>query len=225
MERLIIIGCILLSSTLAGAQSFDSKVPQDIQKQVRDDLAFIQSVNGQTSSPLYQKVFGTFEGSALIKWFNDRIHKIGMNACGNGNAVACVIPMTGADRMYLTQNYIKFSHPQISRLMVLFHEARHTETNNGFWSHAVCPTPFRYDNGTDVRSIWTGAILAGEAACDNTPFGSYGSSTILLGNVARYCDSCNEKVKMDARLYAGDQVNRMTDINAKNDIWNDSLTK
>lgn len=225
MKRLIVIGCILVSPTLASAQNFDSKVPPEIQQQVQDDLAFVGSVSGQTQSPLYQKIFGNLEGAVLLKWFNDRVKKIGMSGCGNSNAVACVNPATGPDQMYLTENYVKFSHPQISRLMVLFHEARHTEIKNGFWRHATCPTPYRYDNGTDVRSIWTGAIIAGEAACDVTPFGSYGSSTILLGNVARHCESCTEKVKMDARLYAGDQVNRMTNINAKNDIWNDSLTK
>ena len=57
--------------------------------------------------------------------------------------------------------------------------------------------------------------LAGEAACDSTPLGSYGSSTILLKNVQKFCKNCTDKVKMDAGLYSDDQYKRITGAEAK----------
>ena len=123
--------------------------------------------------------------------------------------------------MWLTQNFIKFSHPQIARLMVVYHESRHSEVAHGNWAHDTCPTPFLDANGHDMKSIWTGASLAGEPACDSTQFGSYGSSTILLKNVAMYCTNCGDKVKMDADLYATDQLGRIDRPDVKQAMIND----
>src|SRR6202023_2937082 len=107
-----------------------------------------------------------------------RVTAIGMNDCGSGKAVACVIPYMDPSKMWLTQNFIKFSHPQVARMMVVFHEARHTEVKNRNWSHAKCPKPFLGPDGQDMKSIWTGSKLEAQPACDITPLGSYGSSTI-----------------------------------------------
>jgi hypothetical protein len=70
-------------------------------------------------------------------------------------------------------------------------------------------------------SIWTGAKLEGQPACDSTQYGSYGSSTILLKNVALFCSNCNSKVKMDADLYATDQLGRIDDPGIKAAMVND----
>ncbi|HLD99810.1 MAG TPA: hypothetical protein VJB59_06100, partial [Bdellovibrionota bacterium] len=129
-------------------------------------------------------------------------------------AVACVIPMYSSSKMWLTENFVKFSHPQVSRMMVVFHEARHTEVKNRNFPHATCPVPFKDADGQDMKSIWTGATLAGEPACDKTPFGSYGSSLIMLKNIQKFCLNCTDKVKMDAGLYADDQFKRIIDQNA-----------
>ena len=106
-------------------------------------------------------------------------------------------------------------------MMVVFHEARHTESSHGNWPHASCPTPFLDAQGKDMKSIWTGAKLAGEPACDKTPLGSYGSSTIMLKNIQKFCSSCTDKVKMDAGLYADDQMGRITDAKAKKQMQDD----
>jgi hypothetical protein len=143
-----------------------------------------------------------------------------MHGCGSANAVACVIPWF-PNKIFFTQNYVKFQHPQISRLMVVYHEARHTERENNNWGHARCPVPFLDENGEPMRSIWTGAELAGEPACDVTPFGSYGSSMIMLKNISKYCTTCNEKVKMDAGIYADDQFGRVIDSGARKAIIED----
>lgn len=226
MERFLIAALFLLNVGTAYGLSFDRGVTADLRNQITSDLNFIGTLQGNSGSKLHTEIFGAVEGGSYSTWFSSRIQKVGVSKCGNQLAVACVTPLRGSDKMFVTENYTKFSHPQIARLMILFHEARHTEKENGFWGHAVCPKPYRYSNGTDIRSIWTGSLLEGEPACDVTPYGSYGSSTILLKNISNQCTNCNEKVKMDAGLYAADQVNRMMDINAKNEVWNDSfLTK
>lgn len=199
----------------AGGWTFDDDVPQDIQEQMARDLAFIGSIEGGAATPLHREIFGELSGAAYKDFFDSRVSAIGVSGCGNANAVACVIPILGPSKLWITKNYVRFSHPQIARLMVVFHEARHTEVLRRNWPHARCPRPFRDAQGRDMRSIWTGAPLAGEPACDRTPLGSYGSSTIMLTNIRKSCVSCTDKVKMDAELYADDQFGRIIDADAR----------
>ena len=201
--------------------TFDTDVPADIQAQMREDLAFINGVQGGSATPLHRQIFGAVDGAAYTQFFESRVSAIGMDGCGDGNAVACVIPFKNPSRMWLTQNFIKFSHPQIARLMVVFHEARHTEIRHFFWGHATCPDPFLDADGREMKSIWTGASLAGEPACDRTPFGSYGSSAIMLKNIQKFCANCTDKVRMDAGLYADDQLGRIIDAGARRQMEDD----
>ncbi|MFA6583315.1 MAG: hypothetical protein WCS77_03375, partial [Elusimicrobiaceae bacterium] len=221
MARFAPANFLFKSSGKAFACPFDEDVPADIQKQIKEDMAFIGTVKGSAASQLHQKIFGAIDGPSYQKFFGTRVKAIGMDDCGSSNAVACVIPYASPSKMWLTQNYIKFSHPQIARLMVVFHESRHTETANGFWSHARCPVPFVDASGKPITSIWTGSSLAGEPACDATPFGSYGSSMIMLKNIQKFCTNCTDKVKMDAGIYADDQYKRITDAKAALQIKND----
>lgn len=202
------------------ALEFTNDVPKDIQQQMTADLAFIGQITGQGSTKLHQDIFGEVSGKVYNQFFNSRIVYVGMDSCGNPNAVACVNPMRGSDKMFLTNNFIKFSHPQIARIMVIFHESRHSETKNDNWSHDNCPSPYVDENGKDIMSIWTGAKVAGMPACDSTPFGSYGSSTIMLKNIAKFCTNCSDKVKMDANIYADDQLNRIDNPSVKQQMKN-----
>jgi hypothetical protein len=214
MKRILTLILVTLT-TNAWALSFDSDVPADIATQMKADLQFINQLQGSGQTPFHAKIFGAVDGAKYQTFFETRVQAVGLDACGGGAAVACVQPMFAPNKMWLTENFIKFSHPQIARMMVVYHEARHTERANGWWSHATCPTPFLDEQGHDKVSIWTGAPLAGEPACDKTAMGSYGSSTIMLKNVAKFCTNCNDKVKMDADLYATDQLGRISDPKVK----------
>ncbi len=211
----------LFSASTSFGYEFDSSLDKKIAAQVKADLDFMNSLSGSKVTPLHQQIFGSMDGKGYKNWFESRVTLIGFNACGGGNAVACVIPWLGSSKIWVTNNYIKFSHPQISRMMVVYHEARHTEVKAGNWSHATCPEPFKNEKGEDMKSIWTGAPLAGEPACDETPFGSYGSSTILLKNVSKFCENCSEKVRMDAGIYSDDQMGRIIDAGAKTQMQKD----
>ena len=212
---------VLAVGSSAFAYTVDPSVPAEIKKQLADDLTFIGTIQSETQSGLHQKIFGKVDGGVYNQFFNSRVTAVGMNDCGNPQAVACVIPFFNPSKIWLTQNFIKFSHPQIARMMVVFHESRHTESAHGNWGHATCPTPFLGADGKPIMSIWTGATLAGQPACDTTPFGSYGSSMIMLKNVSKFCMNCTDKVKMDAGIYADDQFKRVIDKDAIDQIKKD----
>ncbi len=226
----LLLALLTFSSALASKGpvrelQFDRDVEPALKKQMTDDLAFIGTVKSEKSTPLHQKIFGRVEGSTYSEWFGSRIYSVGKNSCGSATAVACVIPFMDSNKMWVTKNYTQFDHPQIARVSVIFHEARHSEVQNGNWSHATCPRPFRDENGNDMKSIWTGAVLAGQPACDVTPFGSYGSATIFLKNIGMNCANCTEKVKADADLFGTDQLGRVIDAKAKAAMTADFSTK
>ena len=224
MKRLTLIFAsvifVLFTSFAHAGLQFDPEVQPALKKQIMDDFAFIQSIKSNDASPMHQKVFGTVDGTNYFKWFNKRVFSVGLDDCGSPTAVACVIIMY-SNKIWMTPNYTKFNHPQISRLSVIYHEARHTEEENGNWSHANCPVPFKDSRGNDMHSIWTGALLEGKPACDITAFGSYGSATIFLKNIAKNCSNCSEKVKADADLYGNDQLGRITDPQSKKNMISD----
>jgi hypothetical protein len=230
VKTLVIAAVSLLTSASAIAGKgdirtirFESNVPANIKSQIIADLEFLASVQGSGTTPLHKEIFGNVDGENYAEWFTRRIKIVGLNNCGSPNAVACVIPWMGNDRFFITQNYIKFDHPAIARTMVVYHEARHTEADNNYWSHATCPTPFRNEKGEDMKSIWTGAALAGQPACDNTYMGSYGSSTILLRNINQACSNCTEKTRMDAGIYSDDQLGRVINRKAHDAIAADHI--
>jgi hypothetical protein len=218
LSIIVLVAVVVSQSAFAQSRrkvelKFDSNVQPSLKAQMLEDLKFMGSIQSTSATPLHTKVFGPVSGQAYLEWFSKRVFAVGVSDCGSPTAVACVMPIY-ANKIWMTKNYTQFDHPQISRLSVVYHEARHTERENGNWSHATCPTPFKNAQGQDMRSIWTGALLQGQAACDVTPFGSYGSATILLRNVATQCTNCNEKVRADANLYAMDQLQRVTNKNA-----------
>ena len=216
--RILLVLLMTVSCQAFAALSFDAGVPQNIQTQFSKDIDYSSSLTLSAPTPLHKQVFGT-EQTPYGKFFQDRISKVGYEETED-IAVAFVSPWID-NKMFLTQNFLKFSHPQIARLMIFFHEARHTEKSQGHWSHAYCPDPFLDKNGKEVTSIWTGSPLAGEAGCDTKALGAYGISVIMLKNIAKSCTNCNEKVKMDADLYSTDQLNRLINPAAVKQILSD----
>lgn len=224
MKQIILAITIMAASFNAVALEFKKNVPPAIKQQMTDDLAFMAGINGQSQTPFHQEIFGKVDGDTFRNFFTSRVKSVGMDGCGNGAAVACVQPYFYPNTMWLTENFVKFSHPQVARMMIVYHEARHTESKGRFWMHANCPVPFRDQAGKDKVSIWTGSKLEGEPACDSDYRGSYGSSAILLKNIGKYCSNCTGKVKMDADLYAMDQLERITSNTVKQKILNDFAT-
>jgi hypothetical protein len=209
MEKRIVLFCVAMMAVIgtANAQSqtalqFDADVSPALKTQVLDDFAFMQGITGTKASPLHQEIFGSLDGANYGQWFSKRVFYFGVDGCGGNSAVACVIPKY-KNKIFVTNNYINISHPQIARLMTVYHEARHTEEDHNNWPHAKCPWNFPY------RSIWTGGSLKWSSACDSTAYGSYSSASVLLNNVSKFCENCSDKVKADAKIYSDDQVKRV----------------
>ncbi len=216
----------LVCSALSFGYEFGEEVPEKIRNQVTQDLKTVSGFKSNATSALHKEIFGELEGKNYIEWLESRITRIGLNDCGSdGKAVACVIPFLGASKIWLTKNYTELDHPMIAKVSVLYHEARHTEVDNGNWSHSRCPKEFKNEKGEDVTSIWTGAKLAGRPSCDITPYGSYGSALIMLKNIQKHCSNCGQKVLMDAGIYADGHLDRIIDKEAlaaiKADLYND----
>jgi hypothetical protein len=201
---LIAIVSFSMPAALAQTMQFDSNIGSELKQQVLDDFQFLQTIQGIKASPIHQQTFGAVDGANYAQWFNSRVFYFGYNNCGGGAAVACVKPQYH-NKIWVTRNYTGIDHPQIARLMTVFHEARHTEDANNNWPHARCPDDFA------PTSIWTGASLNGSYACDSTAYGSYSSASVMLNNVSKFCTNCSDKVKADAKLYSDDQVKRVID--------------
>jgi hypothetical protein len=193
---------------------FDPEVTAPLRAQILDDLKFMSTLQGSNATQYHKNIFGTLSGKTYQKWFYDRVDQVGFSKCGSDIAVACVLS-AWENKMWMTDNYVKFSQPQIARLSIIYHEARHTEASERFWMHSKCPRPFKNDQGEDVRSIVTGALLAGELACDVLYNGSYGSQVILLYNIAQHCANCTAKVKEDALIFGQDQLIRIVNQTTK----------
>lgn len=221
LKAVLAVLATLAMSASAMALEFDSNVPANIKSQAMDDLNFMYQLQGNGQTPFHKEIFQNLDGKTYQSFFESHITSLGMDDCGGGAAVACVIPYYDSHKMWLTSNFVNFSHPQIARLMVMYHESRHAETQHGNWPHDTCPTPFLGQDGKDMTSIWTGAKLEGQPACDSTYKGSYGSSTVLLANVAKYCSNCTDKVKMDANVYAQDQLGRIDEPSVKQAMIDD----
>jgi hypothetical protein len=202
------------------AYDVDSDVPPAVAQQLADDLVFIGTIQADLASALHTQIFGKVDGPTYLGFFNSRVKHVGLSDCGSPKAVACVNTLQPT-KMWLTQNFIQFDHPQIARMMVVFHESRHTEWLHGSWPHANSPSPFLDAGGQPITSSWTGADLAGEPACDTTALGSYGSSLIMLKNISKYCKNCGDKVMMDAGIYSDDQFKRITGQSAHDQIEQD----
>src|SRR4051812_45971326 len=77
-------------ATTSFAFTFDRDVPKDLQNQITQDLAFVGTLQSNTQSDLHKEIFGELSGASYNKFFTSRVTAIGLNGCGNGNAVACV---------------------------------------------------------------------------------------------------------------------------------------
>ncbi len=200
------------------AATFDPSIPASVKAGLEADIRFVSDFQGTATTAIYAQIFNekTLDGQKLVKFFDQRIKLFSLNDCGGGTGVAaCVIPGISDSTMWITNFYITANIPQVFRMSVIFHEARHTESGSGNWGHAICPTPYLDDNGKDIVGIVSGTLMAGKPACDTTVLGAYGLQAILLKNVEKACSNCNEKTREDAQIFGDDTINRISNLSAR----------
>jgi len=215
----------VVSSSVAIADSdlvFSGLVPVAVKEQMQTDLRLLQDMKGQDATPIFRQMFaGAFSGATLYDFFKARIKAVGMDDCDGPLMAACVIHSLSRTTLFLTESYSKFDMPQVFRVSILLHESRHTEAEGHFWMHAKCPRPFRDWKGQPVISMVSHAPLDGQPACDQTAYGAYGLQAEFLKNTEMYCENCNEKVKLDAKIFGTDTVRRISNPAASAEIRRD----
>src|SRR5690349_163389 len=100
MKIFLTIMALCLPS-LSFAFTFDNNVPTAVQNQMTQDLLFIKTIQSNTQSDLHKQIFGAVSGDSYDKFFNSRVTAVGLNGCGDGNAVACVIPFYDPSKMWI----------------------------------------------------------------------------------------------------------------------------
>ena len=223
---LAILTLNLLLAEAAKAESnltFDSAMPAALRTQIEGDLGFLKSITGSGATPLHQQFFGqgAIAGAGYMEFFSARItgFRVDMHPA---DKLAVAYNRHGVSKLFITPNFIKNDIPQVMRITVFLHEARHSEKNHGYWSHAHCPSPYLDSNGEVVRSILTGIDISGAPACDTTAFGAYGIQAIALKNIQVFCTNCSAKVKMDAGIYGDNHIDsRIIDPAAKKTLLSD----
>ncbi len=198
---------------------FDANVPEATRRQMNEDISFAAGVHGSGASSLHQAIFGPVSGPAYRQFFTSRIKSVGLVDSKDAAGLAAVVvgPQADHSKMLLESNYIKASVPQIYRVSILFHEARHTEDQNGNWHHAVCPALLM---DPDVHLV-DAEDLAGKEGCDRSAMGSYGLQVVMLKNIQKRCTNCSDKVKMDAGLFGDHFFTRIIDSEAQNTLRQD----
>jgi hypothetical protein len=159
--------------------------PDSFKSAIKKDLKALASLKGGAGSPLHQEIFrGPVEGETYVSWFTDRIKRIVYSPCMNSERIIAAASSRGD--MFVAGRYFDarsvndaqgVSDPQLYRLSVLLHEARHVE---GF-DHVACTLkkkvsgdPFALPNSYDTDN------------CDNTEVGAYGTQVIFMYNVAQF---------------------------------------
>lgn len=201
--------------------AFAAGFPDELRQQLDIDLGFFSSMRASGATPLHRQIFGDVPGPAYFRYLAERIKTVASGSCGALSAVACVKPKKDPSKMWIGPGYTQLRLPQMYRLMVVIHEARHTEADNDFWLHEDCPKPFKDEKGDDIKGIFSGTLLEGLPACDTTPIGAYGVGLIMLKNVDRFCANCTDKVRMDAELSSDDTLKRISDRDAQQVLVDD----
>ena len=206
---------------------FDSMITPSVKKLILSDLDFVEKIQTTSETPFHHTVFGGYGGAVYSRWFGQRINKFGGVYEGGRNSLASFMSGYPAE-LFVTLDYFSDENiPQMGRISIYFHEARHAE--GGYTPnhpHVMCPKNFKDKNGNEIVGRFTKIKIAGRAGCDSDPMGSYGISLIMMRNIAMYCQNCNQMEKAQAQLYAEDYFQRIANENgsvfkARNELKND----
>jgi len=195
-------------------------LPGPLRRQADSDLAFARTLRGPDASPLHRKLFGDspLDGGLYEAFFKARVtHLRGAGVLtGCADAIACHGAMK---TVRLTERYADPRLPQIVRLSLLLHEARHSD--DGSYDHFTCSSKLQGPDGRPLRSPYLDVEVGGLRACDEDPLGAYGVQIVMLRNVQRFCETCEPEVKAEARRYADFLMNLVVSEEARRELASD----
>lgn len=159
------------------------------------DIDNVSLLQFRARTPLFERFFGT-SGSLGIENYITGLVK---NISWLDNPPEGVMAAASDGVMFLSKGYISSSIPQVGRLGIVIHEARHLA--RGGWPHTWCPSPYHFVIGMSAYRIPELDHLE-VAACDDTELGAYGVQYAFLRAVAESCSNCTDKVIMDAKFFS-----------------------
>lgn len=213
--KVLLFLIVSLVSVSAFSLQYDESVPDHLKAIVNTDLEFASSLKFEKQTPLFKNIFFEKE-NAIIQFFKSRILSVHFTSA---TLSIYAFVNTGTPHKVTLTGLFLSGTTQMSRTLIMYHEARHSETIGAHWLHAICPKSFTDGAG---KTITFDASLAGQPSCDTTEVGGYGVAAILGRNISKYCTNCNEKTKMDAEIYAKESEDRIIDIEAKKRLVADS---
>ena len=217
----IVITLFILSFSSAfamGKKNHDSQyvekdLPPETSAQFIQDISTLQQFSGKYASPMHKKYFGDLSGNNYLDFIFLDVTQIGfdpdekfMTAINRGSEIV------------LTSAFLDPRMPQIMRLALLIHEAAHS---HGAPIHYGCPVPYSDELGNPAILLFSGRPMAGLPACDDDLEGAYAFQATFLGNIAKNCDSCPDKIRQDAELYLPDMLLRFPNLDLRNALKND----
>lgn len=233
MNRMLLILILVLFLPARSAQSteFQADVPLELREQVVLDLKRLDSLEYSRVTPFFERLFfwnqsnasrSHNEATSLLNWFEERIRTIGMVHDRHvSETVTHLVDIREPSVMRIAPLYFADERPQIVRIGLLLHEARHSEAEGSHYPHASCPSPFVDSEGKDVRGLWSGLKMERRGACDSRWDGSYGLTAIFLANVSLYCANCSDEDRSQAKIYAEHFAQRVVGFAPRTALWND----
>lgn len=172
------------------------------------DVSALSQVRIKSKASLFKSFFGSSDSSGIQRFITTRVKNIGYSS----QVPEGVLAAAGEGVMFLTPAYHASDSPQVSRLAVVVHEARHLDQSP--WAHVWCPSPYYFTLGSRAYRVPELEHVPIQA-CDDTEYGAYGVQYTFLRAIGESCSNCTDKVKMDARLFSDvDGMVRITDPKA-----------
>lgn len=122
--------------------------------------------------------------------------------------------------MVLTDQFRTRRTSRIDTISTLVHESHHLDPK--FAKHHI-PCPSKDLNGEPIIGHATGNNLVGQKGCDIAWHSSYGVEAVMLDNIARFCLTCTEEEKQEARFLADQYLKRIVNPNAYKILTDDRI--
>lgn len=179
----------------------DPSVEPRVRKAISEELLAIANIKGSgEASPLHKEIFGgPVEGSIYWEWLKKRIRKIKADVNLDVDARSGVgfevrfrrgPYKHGPKKKNITVGPWHFAGSLPQRMSQWIHEARHSDG----YGHVRAKASGEFD---DPMPRPENCFEDGVAQCDDSVYAAFGAEIVFAANMARYCVSCDAKMKHD----------------------------
>lgn len=221
-----------LRSLVNGSIAIDQNISEQVRLQMVDHIVYLFLVSGSGSSPLHQNLFGgDVDGSVYQEWFLSRVKSVERGTCASTSGIAC----GHEKKITVTQKWESLTSP-ILRISLLVHEAAHAGDSGVV--HTQCPQevvtypendllPRLYDldsiretfqlldaSASQQSLDWIQDFMYG-MHCDDQLNGAYVHEAVLMNNLIKFCESCSNSLKIEAKAGLDYDLSRLISFEAR----------